>query len=514
MILTDPNDPNPNEFDYASIHLLPYMALSNAIVEPQYRYTNKFFMCLCDYFSDFITDPNKRLLLLEASPRTGKTEYIFNIVLPFLIGNNPNKRMMVITSSRQTRYKLRRALDRVLKTDFFKTVFPYYGKIRSNETTIEMPNGFTIFLTTTLSTVPTGDGFHFIVATDYISSSMIDSRATMESAMSNWQGYMTRKQNNPATKIIIDNQRLSFYDLSWAVTTTADKTGEKYTRITFPFQFTEDLKVKLPSGLIMPFQKGEYLTERFNDREKRAILSTTSEETFNIQYQQNPNKDKGKIFSRAYFRYYNHEDLEKLDFNRAFITTDLAFTQERRSDYTVFCFWLEDIQGNLFLVDMFRGKHKGTELNLLLYNFWKKYSSGVADNPSTECQFIAIEVAGQSTTTFVQSLSAPILIGKDSEPVQIDCAIRKLPRNTKKYTRAMQSLAYIQQGKVYLPSYNVKIDGVSDINLEIVEPFLLEHEQFAEDDSHLHDDIVDNCLDAISIVNKPAATYKVDVSRV
>ena len=72
---------------------------------------------------------------------------------------------------------------------------------------------------------PTGDGFHFIVATDYIAANMIESKATMESAMSNWHGYMTRKQNNPATKIIIDNQRLSYYDLSWKVMSESDRNG-------------------------------------------------------------------------------------------------------------------------------------------------------------------------------------------------------------------------------------------------------------------------------------------------
>lgn len=520
MIGFNPNDPKISSYDYAAIHLLPFLAMHNLVVDPVYKYSNKFFLSLCDYFNDFLDNPDKRLLLLEASPRSGKTDFILNVVCPYVIGNNPGKRMMIITSTRQTRKKIRKALERVLNTDYFKDVFQCYGKVKASESNIVLPNGFEIFLTTTLSTVPTGDGFHFIVATDYIAASMIDSKATMESAMSNWHGYMTRKQNNPSTKIIIDNQRLSYYDLSWKVTSESDRNGEIYTRITFPFQFSEDFKVKLPSsGLIMPFKKGEFLTERFNEREKRIILSTTSQEVYEVQYLQNPSVDKGKIFHRHYFKYYNQEDLDNLEFIRIFITTDFAFTQREKSDYTVLCCWAEDLDGNLLLLDMLRGKYKGIHLNTVLFNFWKKWENGIGD---CQCDFITIEKAGQQNISMLQSMRSGFYIEDGSniasgegKKVYIECGIRELPRNkVKKYTRALQSLSYIQQGKVYLPSFNVQINGIENIMTEIVEPFLSEHERFSEDQdvqNQQHDDIVDNCLDAVSIANRNKASYETEV---
>lgn len=522
MIESNPNDPNENALDYAAIHLLPYLVMHNLMVDPVYKYSNKFFLSLCDYFNDFVEDPDKRLLLLEAAPRSGKTEFILNVVIPFIIGNNPGKRMMIITSTRQTRKKIRKALERVLNTDLFKDTFHCWGKLRASESNIVTPNGFEIFLTTTLSTVPTGDGFHFIVATDYIAATMIDSKATMDSAMSNWHGYMTRKQNNPATKIIIDNQRLSFYDLSWKVTSESDRNGEVYTRITFPFQFNQAQTVKLPSsGLLMPFKKGEFLTERFNDRERRIILSTTSREVYQVQYQQAPSVDEGKIFFRSYFKYYNQEDLDNLEFIRIFITTDFAFTQKQRSDYTVLCCWAQDLDNNLLLLDMHRGKHKGIHLNTVLYNFWKKWENGIGD---CMCDFITVEMAGQQNINMVQSMRSGFYVedgennGENEGKVYIECGIRELPRNkVKRYTRALQSLSYIQQGKVYLPSHNVQINGVHDVINDVVEPFLSEHEKFSEEESSQnkqHDDIVDNCLDAVSVVNRNKASYATEVSNV
>jgi len=108
--------------------------------------------------------------------------------------------------------------------------------------------------------------------------------------------------------------------------------------------------------------------------------------------------------------------------------------------------------------------------------------------------------------------------GEVGEKVHISCGLREIARSgIKKYTRAMQSLAYIQQGKVYLPSFAVQINGIDDVMSQIVEPFLMEHEQFSEEDNiqrKLHDDIVDNCLDAVSVVNRNKTDYSVEVVRV
>ena len=359
-------------YDYASVHLYPYLALHNTEVDPMYRYDNKLFLGLCDFFGDFIRDKNKRILLLETSPRTGKTDFILNVVVPFIAGNNPKKRMMIITGSKETKNVIRRKLERIFKSDYFRNVFYCHGKIEANESRIQLPNGFYIYLTTTLSTTPTGTGYNFIVTSDYLSASMIDSKATMSTAMTNWEAFMTRTQPDPPTKLIIDNQRLGFYDLSWRVTKESDDNGEKYVRITMPYQFLEDTKVKLPCGLYLPFKAGEFLTDRFNEREKQLILSKTSQETYQVQYLQNPSRDKNKIFQRAYFRFYNPEDLDNTEFNRVFITTDFAFTQKTKSDYTVMCCWAEDMDNNLLLLDMQRGKYKGKQLNTNLYNFWHK----------------------------------------------------------------------------------------------------------------------------------------------
>lgn len=507
--------------DLASIHLFPYLALYNAEIDPMHKHNTKFSMCLCGFFSHFINEPNERIILLEASPRSGKTNFILNVVIPFIAGNNPNKRMIIITANKQTRKNvIRSGLERIFKSDFFKKTFNCYGKLMANEYNITLPNGFNIFMTTTLSDPPIGSGYHFQVAIDFINAAWVSSRATMTSAMTNWNNFSTRREKwedetrSLGTKLIIDNQRLDFYDLSHKITSESDKNNQSYTRITLPYQFKEDTNILLPQGYTIPFKKGEFLVDRFNDNEKKVILSTTSRDLFEIQYQQNPSAEKNKIFYRNYFKYYTQQDLDNLYFQQIFITTDFAFTQKEESDFTVLCCWAE-CDGNLLLLDMLRGKYKGSQLNAMLQNFYKKWKNGFSnEHGSYFCSSIVIEQSGQQNIVMLDNIQNGFIL-EDGSKFYFDCAIIGLPRKgINKYTRVMRGLPFVQAGKVFLPAADVKIEGVNNVVDDIVEPFLLEHEQFNDNENiqrKLHDDIVDNCMDAIYLVNRGQYSFKTDI---
>lgn len=499
-------------YDYCASHLFPFMTMLNIEVEPQYTYSNKLFLPLCMSFNHFLNDANQRTALLEAPPRSGKTEFLFTVVLPYIIGNNPGKRMMIITSTKATREFLNRLLERIIKSEFYQKVFPSIGKSKFSAERFDLANGFYILFTTALSTVPTGSGFHFIVTSDYISASWVNSPSTMTTSFQNWEGFMTRKQNNPPTKVLIDNQRLGYYDLSWKVVQGAERQGEQITRITLPYQFQDDYKLKLPNGLIMPYKKGEYLTERFNDREKRNIIASTSEEVYRVQYLQDPLRDKGKIFHRAFFRFYRANDLETINFIDGFITTDLAFKRTLKADFTVFIFWMVDDQGNLYLIDMYRDKVDGVSLNQALYNFFQKWRYG---KNSCGCSTVLVETAGGSNQVFINTLRNGFYIEEGGKLVYLDCHIKELIRSINKSVRARQSLGYLQSGKVFLPSYDVQIDGVRDVMSDIVEPLLSEADEFSDDDSHKHDDICDCLIDGINHINARAyGTSDINVDRI
>ena len=69
--------------------LFSYSILFNKEIEPNFCYDDKFFTILSYSFQKFLKS-NNRLFMLEASPRTGKTDFLINIVLVSLIGNLKN----------------------------------------------------------------------------------------------------------------------------------------------------------------------------------------------------------------------------------------------------------------------------------------------------------------------------------------------------------------------------------------------------------------------------------------
>ena len=420
---------------------------------------------------------------------------------------------MVITSTKATRNNLRKNLERILKSEYYRSIFPWTEKSKYSAERFELGNGCYILFTTSLSTVPTGSGFHFIVASDYVSATWIKSPSTMTTAFQNWEGFMTRKQGDPPTKVIVDNQRLGYYDLSWRIMAGAERQGEKVTRITLPYQFEDDFFLKLPNKIVLPFKRSEYLIERFNDREKRGIISSTSPETYRIQYQQQPVQDKGRIFNRAFFRFYRPDQLESIEFIDGFITTDLAFKRTVKADFTVFMFWLLDKYGNIYLVDMYRDKVEGVGLGHALYTFFQKWRHGDPENNILGCGTTIIETAGNSM--FLSQLRNGLPIAEGQKSVTLDCQIKEVIRSSNKFIRARQALSWLQAGRVFLPSYDVKINGVGNINDDIVEPLLKEVDEFSDDDSHRSDDMVDNIIDAINHVNvRSYATYDINVARI
>jgi predicted phage terminase large subunit-like protein len=483
-------------YDYAAVDLFVFMALYNIEIDPQYVLNDKFFIGLCYEFRTFLKNKDERTFLLEAAPRTGKTDFIFKILLPFILGNTPDIKVLVLSATKQTLEAQSQNLKRTLESQFYKDVFPRYGKNSYNAKSFKLVNGSSVSFITSFSTVPTGSGFHFIFATDYISASWIGYENQLTRAYANWDNFMTRTQNNPPTKVIVDNQKLGFYDLSWRIMNGAKGQNVFVRRVTAPYKFQEDYKWVL-GKMCIEFKKDEFLTSRFNEEEMKLLISKIGgEDKFRTQYLQYPVEDNKRILNVSYYSYYYQDDLKKIKIIDSFITTDLAFIRTTKSDYTVFMFWVKDTEENIYLVDMFRDKVFGMDLNQALYNFYIKCTRAIG---GYGVNTLIIEQVTQNIQ-FIQSIYYGFHIndGNEIKKVSLNCQITMIGRRAKKSQRARACLSWIQAGKLFLPSYDVKIEGVSDVSKQILEPIFKETTEFNEDDTHAHDDIVDCIVDAAS----------------
>lgn len=436
-------------------------------------------------------------MLLEASPRTGKTDFIKDLFLTRWLGLNESKRVLMVGSNKSLKNKLRRGIERIIKTDFYKRVFPGVKILYSNSENITMSNGNMIEFKTTKSAAPTGLGYHLILLIDFLPLVAMKSKVQMEFCLEQLSAFTTRTEHNPRTKIIVDNQRIGLKDLSHHLTTAYDKERLSYKRITLPYYFDEDRLYYLKhNNQAILFKKGEYLVARFNATERRAIIAQHGDYVYDTQYLQKPRQVKGALVNSRMFGYYSNEDLDRIEFISGFITTDTTMEDKAENDYTVYCFWLTDRLQNVYLIDMYRAKIKGIETNETLYIFYKKWKDGLG-NGTAGCDYMYFENTVNTKHT-IQSYQNGFYIGR--EKIIFGGTVRTLSRTKSKFSRFQESLPQVQQGKMHLPAQKTVIPGVADPYEEITKVAIKEYEGFREDMTHDHDDIVDNGTDAINIV--------------
>jgi predicted phage terminase large subunit-like protein len=115
---------------------------------------------------------------------------------------------------------------------------------------------------------------------------------------------------------------------------------------------------------------------------------------------------------------------------RFFITVDLATSLKTTADYTVIACWADDRQGNLLLVDLFRGKIEGPDILPRIRHMRQRWNA----------QFVGIESYGMQLS-FVQSAKRQGLPVKE---------LKGLPKEDK-VGRATTAIIRMEQGQIWFP---------------------------------------------------------------
>lgn len=291
------------------------------------------------------------------------------------------------------------------------------------------------------------------------------------------------------TPVIAIQQRLHAQDSTWFMMNGG--MGIEFDQISIPALVTEEYGRSLPEWL-QPFFERDVLSsdsveidgvkhysfwpakESVHDLMK---LREADQYTFESQYQQNPIVLGGNVFNVDWWQYYGSSDDADLPhpdkFEYRFITADTAQKTGELNDYSVFIEW-GMYNDKIYFIDGIRGKWKAPELRTNAEAFinqcWKK------NKAFGTLRHIYIEDKA-SGTGLIQDLEkkTPIKI----TPVQ---------RNKDKVVRAMDALPVIKAGRVVLPDSH-----------PMLAEFVAEHAAFTYDDSHKHDDIVDNTIDAVNL---------------
>lgn len=258
---------------------------------------------------------------------------------------------------------------------------------------------------------------------------------------------LSTRRRSPKTPTILIHQRLHKNDLTgWAIANEP-----------------EDWDVLT----IKAMENGEsFWPERYPVEELNKIQRINPFK-YAAQYDQDPITLGGNVIKREYFNFYKKPP----KFRRIFLTADTAQKTKEHNDFTVFMAW-GVTESNLYVLDMLRGKWEAPELLINGRRFWSKWRH-YQDKHCTAF-YIEDKVSG---TGLIQNFQRDSMI-----------PVVALQKNTDKLMDTEDSLPFIAAGKVLLPK-----DETYYFNPDI----LKECEAFTRDDSHDHDDIVDNINMAI-----------------
>lgn len=221
--------------------------------------------------------------------------------------------------------------------------------------------------------------------------------------------------------------------------------------------------------------------------------------TFLSQYQQNPMALTGGIIDTSWFRTYT--TLPKLTHRAVYVDTNSGKVEDWL-DYTVFTLAGMGVDGNLYIIDVVRGRWDPEDLLKKAEEVWEKWRmSGSMRVMPLRHMAIEEKQAGQGLITTLKKRS--------QTPGQLAIPVREIPRGTgqNKLVRCLNVIPQIKTGKVFVPATHTddgqKLssifyeDGTIAGSTEWVLTAMTECAAFSADDTHDNDDILDTWMDAI-----------------
>lgn len=221
--------------------------------------------------------------------------------------------------------------------------------------------------------------------------------------------------------------------------------------------------------------------------------------TFLSQYQQNPMALTGGIIDTSWFRTYT--TLPRLTHRAVYVDTNSGKVEDWL-DYTVFTLAGMGVDGNLYIIDVVRGRWDPEDLLKKAEEVWEKWRlSGSMRVMPLRHMAIEEKQAGQGLITTLKKRS--------QTPGQLAIPVREIPRGTgqNKLVRCLNVIPQIKTGKVFVPATHTddgqKLssifyeDGTIAGSTEWVLTAMTECAAFSADDSHDNDDILDTWMDAI-----------------
>lgn len=424
-------------------------------------------------------------LIINIGPRFSKTELVVIMFSAWCYVRNPRCEFIHLSYSASLVMENSDSIREILKSHEFRQLWPHIT-IKDNKdakgawATVQGGQ----FLAAPAGGSVTGFGAGRLDETDkegnYTFSGAIiiddplkpdDARhdTLREAVNRRWDETIKSRRNSPRTPTIVIMQRI--HEKDFTATLLAD-TELKWRHVCMPALLDEGLPTQ--RSLWPDKFSVEQLIAMRDKKNDRGDVNPIARAVFRSQYQQRPSSIDGDLIKAEWWKYYasKEEVLERCSF--LFFTADTAYTSNSANDPSSLMLWGAERDKRLYLLDRISGWWEFPRLLTKAKEFWDK------GQPRAGRMYVEAKASGLS---LVQSLRGQGIAAVAWKPSDY-----KYPDD--KVGRVNEASWNIFCGDVWLPD-----PEIAPWVVEVVD----QASAFTNDDSHDHDDDVDNITMAVSV---------------
>lgn len=409
---------------------------------------------VCNALTEVILGITNRLII-NVPPRSGKTELAVKNFMAFTLGTFRDSEFIHASYSKRLATANAYDVRAIMQHEAYAEIFPRLALQEDSKAKDEFrtTDGGIVYATGAEGSI-TGYGAGkmrarfggAVIIDDPHKANEATSPVMRRNVIEWYQNTIQSRLNKPGTPIIIIMQRLHEEDLSgWLLD---GGTGETWKHVVIPARDARGQS-------FWPAQFPDDMLQR---------LETSSPYVFAGQYMQNPAPLGGGIFKDHWWKFLDVQPIIKW----RCIYADTAQKTKEQNDYSVLQCWGMNIDNQIIMLDMVRGKWEAPELETVSRAFWRKHHA-IPNAGALRAFKVEDKVSGTGLIQKLKREGIPIV------PIQ---------RNIDKITRAMDAAPYVESGNVIIMR-----------NLEQLSDFLSEAALFPNGS---HDDMIDTAMSAIS----------------
>jgi predicted phage terminase large subunit-like protein len=303
-------------------------------------------------------------LMVNMPPRHGKSELVSRRFPAWVLGKNPEERIIACSYSADLASSINRDVQRIIQTPEYEEIFP---ETRLNEKNVvttaersflknsrifEVVGRKGYYLSAGVGGPIVGRGFYLGIIDDPIKNREEASSYTYREKTWDWyrSTFLTRGEGKASPggeeRIVATWTRWHEDDLGGRILQQAKLDKQDWEILSLPAILDCDPCVDDPREYGQPLWKEKYPLEKL---EVRKLEVGTRE--WEAQYQQRPSPLEGGMFKREWWRFYEYEPY----CDSVIMTWDMAFKDASESSYVVGQVW--GCKGaNRYLLDQFRGQ--------------------------------------------------------------------------------------------------------------------------------------------------------------